>query len=489
VTGTTLARSVALLATTSAMLAAQETTGASLRARDRIVADSLRADSAARPRRFGWWPAEAGTWYNTTRASPVSEGPVWLGRGLTAAVSAGGATRLGPVTVAVRPLAYWSENRDYRLFADVALINPDFESEWLAGQIDLPRRFGASGYGRADAGESFVRVDVSRLGAGFSNAAQTWGPALLQPLALSDQAGGFPHAFIDAARVPVGVGHVDLRWIAGQLQSSGYGPLHPGTKTRALIGAVGVFAPRSLEWLQVGGLRLFHLYDSSIAYDAESLLLPFQAFLKDKVKSTSDPRRETNQLASFFARLAPPQSPLELYAEYMRDDHNADTRDLVVEPDHDAAYTIGLQWTSPRPVTPTVVTVEAVNARMTHLDRVREQAPPYVHSRIIEGHTERGLVLGSWMATGGGGMQVRVERGGTLGDPEWTFDAWVARLAQDEEGGTFQGEPTGEFGFGAKRTIATKRGRWQPGILIEPGFGHIHSWNFQFRVSAAARTN
>jgi len=122
---------------------------------------------------------------------------------------------------------------------------------------------------------------------------------------------------------------------------------------------------------------------------------------------------------------------------------------------------------------------------MTHLHRVREQAPPYVHSRVIEGHTNRGLLLGSWMAIGGGGTQLRVERGGSPGNPDWVFDAWIARLAQGEEGGTFHGEPTGEFGVGVARSFGSARARWQPGILVEPGFGHIHSWNVQLRVSAS----
>src|SRR5204862_44696 len=208
--------------------------------------------------------------------------------------------------------------------------------------------FGSRSRARIDPGESFARLDVAHVGIGVSNAAQVWGPARLQPLTLSGQAGGFPHAFLEATGAPIGIGRLNVRWIAGQLEAS-------------VIG-VGL---DSLGWA-----------------------------------------------------------------------HR------------------------------TAITLEAVNARMTHLSRVREQAPPYVHSRIIEGHTQRGLLLGSWMAIGGGGMQLRVNRRGPTPAAGWFFDAWVARLAKNQEGGTFDSEAAGADALAAHRYFATARARWLTGPLV-----------------------
>ncbi|HMC56741.1 MAG TPA: capsule assembly Wzi family protein [Gemmatimonadaceae bacterium] len=480
---------VAMLSITMAMASPAETQvrsyeRVSLRARDHDIATALARDSASRWYDAMLWPIDIGLWYNSTRATPASAGPVWLGRGLNAAVALGAMGRAGPVSWSVRPVAYWNENRPYRFFSDIP-AQRDYESAWLAGQIDLPQRFGSRSRARIDPGESFARLDVAHVGIGVSNAAQVWGPARLQPLTLSGQAGGFPHAFLEATGAPIGIGRLNVRWIAGQLEASGIGLSHAGTSERALIGAVAVFVPRSLEQLELGGLRLFHQYNSSVAFDAQSLTLPFEALFKNRIKASTDPRRETNQLASVFARLAP-SARVELYTEYMREDHSANFRDFVGEPDHDAAYVIGVGLDSLGWAHRTAITLEAVNARMTHLSRVREQAPPYVHSRIIEGHTQRGLLLGSWMAIGGGGMQLRVNRRGPTPAAGWFFDAWVARLAQNQEGGTFDNEPTGEYALSANRYFATARARWLTGLLVEPGFGHIHSWNVQLHVSASA---
>ncbi|HEX7938692.1 MAG TPA: capsule assembly Wzi family protein, partial [Gemmatimonadaceae bacterium] len=429
-----------------------------------------------------WWMS---TWYNTGRASSDFTGPVWAGRGATIAASAGVQGRRGVWSYELRPVVFWSENRPYTQF-DNQGTPVDFQSAWTHGQLDLPYRFGSQPYSRVDAGESFLRVDGRWGAAGISNAAQVWGPARLQPLLISSNAGGFPHAFLETG-VPrsIGIGRVEARWIAGKLSSSSFAPVHAGTHNRAIIGAVAVFLPRGMDGLELGAARVFHQYVTPVAYDFHSLTLPIQALFKDNIRISSDPRRETNQLASAFFRLAPPRSPVEVYGEYMRDDHNADLRDLVGEPDHDASVLLGLRWksTDPGGVGGRAVTIENVNARMSHLNRVRSQAPPYLHSSVVEGHTQNGMLLGSPAALGGGGLQVRVERYHARG--AWWVDAAVTRLAQDSEGGVFQGEPTGEFTIGAGRTFVARGLPVDAGIRYQPPFGHLKSANLQLHLAVS----
>src|SRR5690606_689518 len=61
---------------------------------------------------------------------------------------------------------------------------------------------------------------------------------------------------------------------------------------------------------------------------------------------------------------------------------------------------------------------ELLNTRVTHLDQVRPQTPLYRHSRMREGHTHRGQLLGA--ASGFGGAHARLaldlyHPGGRLG--------------------------------------------------------------------------
>jgi hypothetical protein len=92
----------------------------------------------------------------------------------------------------------------------------------------------------------------------------------------------------------------------------------------------------------------------------------------------------------------------------MRNDRNFDTRDLVVEPDHDATYMLGFQKVFRRGAPGSLMSIhaEVVNAEFSHLARVRTQAWPYQHSPLTDGHTNRGQVLGAFLAEQGGGGAV-----------------------------------------------------------------------------------
>lgn len=427
--------------------------------------------------RLGLTDGWGALWYNTGRAYSEGTGPVWTGRGLTVAASAGVAGRFGRVSYTARPIAFWSENAAYRPSRTV--VPSGTRSPWFA-EIDLPYRFGTNPYGRLDAGESFVRVDVGRIGVGVSNQAQVWGPARLHPLLMSGNAGGFQHAFLESARgVPIGIGRVSGRWLAGKLSSSGYGPPHEGTTARTLVGAVATFTPRGLDGLELGGGRVFHMYESAVSYDITSLTLPISAILKNRVHFDQDPRRETNQLANAFFRIAPPGAGVELYGEFLRDDHNVDFRDLTAEPDHDAAYTLGLRrmWPVNRSGVSTSLTLERSNGRISHLVRARNQAPMYTHFYIVEGHTQRGLPLGDAALIGGGALTLVMERGGD--ETRWVGIAGVVQSAQNREGGTWNGTPSGSYTLGLQRRW--KRGNeWRSaGAIILPSFGDVRGFDLQ----------
>ena len=406
---------------------------------------------------------------------------------MTVSLTGGLTGRIGVVSYALRPIGYWSQNSTYRLLDDVT--RPDSaknEAEWLDGLIDMPTRMGDASVGRVDPGESYVRIDWGFLGVGASTAAQVWGPVRINPLLISAYAGGFPHAFVETARsVPVGIGRVQARWIVGRLVASPSAPLHAGTSTRTLVGAVGVLEPRGLRGLELGVGRVFHLYESSISYDLESILQPFSELLKDRVRFVSDPRRESNQLASVFFRIAPQQSPVEVYGEYLRDDHNGNFRDFASEPDHDGSYVLGLRAQRSRQPDATRVTLERVNARISHLDRVRLQRPPYVHSPILEGHTLRGLLLGSPNAIGGGGLTLRVERGPW--QDAWRFDASVIGLAQDREGGTWRGRRSGQYTIAIGRDLARRQRLWSALVALQPAYGAVQSSNLYLRMAVSGR--
>ncbi len=399
-----------------------------------------------------------GTVYNFGSATD-NPGVVWTGKGLTAFAAGGGVARYGPISIALRPVAFWSQNRSFSepLDSTATFRNPAFPTT-----IDLPWRFGDKSYARLDPGESWIQIDTRSFAAGLSTASQEWGPMHEYPLLFGPNSGGFPHVFAGSG-IPwnVAVGSVSARMIIGQLDPSAFAPDHDGSRRRLGAGLAASFVPKFWPNFEIGGGRFFHRRWPSDGVDLSTLKIPFDAFLITHEEGAVDV--PDNQLASLFARFVSPSASAEIYGEFMRDDHNRDLRDLLIEPDHESAFALGIRkaWVNRSSGVVSVVTLESVNARMSHLTRVRGEAPLYVHSSIVEGHTERGKLLASPAAFGGSGLAIIVSRYGLTTD--WKAVLRSEHVAQNAEGGNWNDKQVGFTAFELTRTVRGVRAEYAIG--------------------------
>jgi hypothetical protein len=419
---------------------------------------------------------------NSARAAIPRGGPVWAGRGVTIAASGGVVGSWRMIHYSAQPVVAWSQNLAYEPSRSIALAADDFSDPWFLA-IDRPYRFGDDALWKLDPGESFIRADSRWVAAGLSSAAQMWGPARSEPLVLGNTAGGFPHVFLESGLpVNIGAGRLSARWVAGLLSSSSF-MTPPGNRRRVAVGAVASFVPRGFEVLEVGGTRFFHTYDEAGARDLSVLLRPFSSLLNASGLGGLETTRTFNQLASLFVRIAPRQSRIEAFGEFFREDNSADFRDLLVEMDHQTAYLIGtrVNWKGPERVS--VLSIEAINGRITHLKRVRSQPALHQHSAVPEGHTHRGLPLGSPSLPGGGMWSVRWDR--IQPTREWGVFAEVRRLAQNDEGGTWNGKPTGTYSLGTRVEDRRRASRRALDVAIEPGFGDVRGTNLSVSLRVA----
>lgn len=346
--------------------------------------------------------------FNATAPDGGNDGPVWAGRGLTAVASAGVSLRAGPLSLRVEPQAFWAQNQEFALMDNGREGRLRFADPQAPGGIDAPQRFGDRPYARLDPGQSTLRLDVLGLAAGLSTANQQWGPGDEYPLVLGTNAGGFLHAFAGTSTPwNLGIGRVHGRVIWGAAEQSAYSPAQ-GQGRRLVTGVVGVLVPFGLDGLEVGGSRFFHTTWPAGGLSAGHLLQPFQAFLKAGLDSTgvgSDQRSSPdNQVASVFARWVLPGSGAEFWGEYLRNDHNWDALDFVLEPDHSSGYALGGRKVWERGGRLLSLRAEWLDTQPSHLLLTgRWQGVMYSHSRSRQGHTHRGQILGSPAAFGGGG--------------------------------------------------------------------------------------
>ncbi|MBA3656014.1 MAG: hypothetical protein H0W69_01530 [Gemmatimonadaceae bacterium] len=347
-----------------------------------------------------------------------NDGAVWAGRGLTVHASGGGIVKYGPIVLQLAPVVFWAQNAAFPLQNNGEPGQGAFRSgqPQFAGAIDLPQRFGSGSYSRFDPGESEVRFETPWIMAGLSNAHRLWGPASSFPFILGRNAAGFEHLFVSTNQpLDLWFARLTASVMYGRLSQSEYSPVtgpsdffsvaEPGRR-RFGAGVIAVFQPRGAEGVEIGVSRFYHSLWPRSGIPRSYFTKPFQNFLKKSLdernaRSLSDTEGSDNQLLAVFARWVLPHSGAEFYAEYGRDDHSYDFRDLISEPDHTRSYMLGARKVLAQDERRlSAIRAEIINYQLPTTARHRDEGGIYVHTLLRQGHTQRGQMLGAPLGPG-----------------------------------------------------------------------------------------
>ncbi|MEX1130390.1 MAG: capsule assembly Wzi family protein [Candidatus Woykebacteria bacterium] len=368
---------------------------------------------------------------NSEVAFGQNDGAMWQGRGLNTALSFGGRFEYGPIEVSFRPQFGYSENQDFDLAPNPPFFTFPFElSEYAQGlaRIDQPQRFGEESISWFHPGQSWIRLSQWGAAAGVSTANQWQGPALYNPLMMSNNAPGFFHAFLESdGPVTTPIGKLEARWFWGGLQESDYFNDDPTNNLRFITGLTAAFSPSLLEGLHVGFSRSFYENYPDDGLSAGNIFRVFQPFSEDRfseqveidVINQETPQRFQGDVAvrmlSFFGRYEVPEYGFEVWAEWGKNDNSFDNRNILREPVHTRSYVLGLmkrfdlaghRW----------LVADAEITQMENMEDIKSNNYPvwYEHHNIKQGFTHQGQVVGAGIGPGSNSQQFRV----TLYD-EW----------------------------------------------------------------------
>lgn len=374
-----------------------------------------RGDSGRQRARLTILRPSVGTTWNSARPDVVSNGGVWFGRGITVDGSAGVRFTMGVLDVQLAPTMFWAQNQGFALAPNGLTGNGALRDARFPGEIDAPQRFGTSGYGRVDGGNSRIAVETRIASAGISTAPLAWGPARDEPLVVGPNGGGFAHVFVGSGEPwPIYIGYVHWALLAGRLEQSEWSPEEMGDRSRFASAMVVTFEPRGVTGLEMGVVRFQHRPWYPGVATVGNAMRPFTGIL-------SDPGRYVNTggengYASLFFRWAAAPAGLEVYGEYGREDYAGNSRWLLQKPDDLGNLLLGFQkvWRSAANSV-RVMRAELVNAELSSNERGQRgfevPVPPYIHSSTVrQGHTVNGLFLGSATAYGGAGWRLATDR-------------------------------------------------------------------------------
>lgn len=360
-------------------------------------------------------PLRLTTVFNSHYPSGGNDGLLWAGRGASALVSAGIAFRYGVLSGVLQPEATWSQNDWFETRSNGGTGNLAFGSAYYGSAIDLPQRFGAGPFSTAALGDSVLRLDWKGVALGVSNERMWWGPGLQNALVLSDNAAGFPHAFLGTSRpVNVWIGHVEATAFWGRVERTRY---FDGGTDPLMIGLALDYAPRWIPGLTVGLGRTF--LQPWHGRDAEDYIPFLQSFWKKDLESWNGEggdNPEDNQLASLWWRWVFPKAGLELYGEWGREDHDWSVYKFIEDFDHTQAYLLGLQKVFPLSAQRFVrLHVEVVDLQEPRPpDSARGMPTWYTHGADL-GYTNEGQVLGAAIGPGADSQRLAVDVFGPKG--------------------------------------------------------------------------
>jgi hypothetical protein len=346
-----------------------------------------------------------------------NDGALWAGRGLSVRTLVGIRAAWGPIRLVVVPEWTSSANRDYDAFEWVPKaphLTP-FANPWHSGPdwIDLPLRHGDQEFRRVDPGQSSLVVRAGRAEVGVATENEWWGPAIRNALILSDNAPGFPHAFVrTAAPIATRIGTFEARWLVGGLAESPYFDTDRENDLRSISLLAFTWQPKWERDLTLGLARAVFAPASGWDDVAGSFA---QVFANVPPLDATKPG-EREQLLSLFFRWVFPADGFEAYAEWARAEQPVSLRDLLLAPNHSQAYTLGLQWAS-REVTPWWSALRGrvrVRGEVSFLEqsatyRFRPIGTWYTSPRVVQGYTNRGQTIGAAIGPGGSSQYVGID--------------------------------------------------------------------------------
>jgi hypothetical protein len=258
-------------------------------------------------------------------------------------------------------------------------------------------RFGNRPIRHIDLGETTALISSDRFAFGISNENQWWGPGIRNALVLSSNAPGFPHLFFRTARpLNTRLGGVELRWLTGGLKESPYFDTVSTNNVRSLAAFAATLQTAWDPNLSFGFAR--SVYAASSGW-GPVFWRWFDVFAQ--TSRTKFKQQRKDQLFTLFSRWVFPADGVEIYGEWGRLEFQPSLRDFLISPNHSQGYTVGTQWRGGAWRDGTF----RVQGEITQLEQsatFRDRSVPswYSSTRVIQGYTNRGEMLGASIGPG-----------------------------------------------------------------------------------------
>src|SRR5437899_4220061 len=380
---------------------------------------------------------EVTTVANSSLPFSLNDGALWAGRGWNARLRAGARLDWGPWFLVAAPEVLASENNSYELASPLTvptrpLLRNPLSSPWhLFPSIDVPLRFGQSGFVTVSPGQSTLGLRVGAAVVGLSTENEWWGPGIRNAIVMSDNAAGIPRVFARTARpLRTPIGTLEGRWFVGGLAESPYFDYKPEDNRRSLAGVALAWRPASASGVSLGVARTVYAQVQDWG-DLPAHLLDVLRDRGQRISPDSGALNTREQVFAVFGRWVFPADRFAVHFEWARTELPYSIRDLLTSPNHSQGYTLGLEWATPAVRGRDLLRFQA---EVTYLElspsyRNRPEDSFYTSRSVAQGYTQDGQVIGAAIGPGASSQWIGVD----YFAPSWRVGVFAGRIRWDDD--------------------------------------------------------
>ena len=342
-----------------------------------------------------------------------NDGALWAGKGYNLRAMAGLLANAGPLHLVVVPEFVRSSNHaldidptDRRYAPAIPASRSPFSNPFniYPYSIDLPYRMGDAPLTKIYPGQSSLTLSGGSFAAGAATENEWWGPAIRNPIVMSDNAAGFPHLFV-RTREPVAtrIGVLDARWMTGGLHESDWFDNDESNDVRSLSSFAFTWSPSKASPFSAGFARSVFAPANGYGQAATRWLDVFRNTHHPNARALSDSAfiPGSDQIFSLFGRIVIPSYGLETYIEWGRADFPVSFHDFIEQPLHSRGYTTGLQWVLGAGAKGRIrFQGEITDVEQSTTYRFRNQGSFYTSRAVPQGYTNEGQVIGAGIGPG-----------------------------------------------------------------------------------------
>ncbi len=345
-----------------------------------------------------------------------NDGALWAGKGYNVRAMGGLLANAGALHLIVVPEFVRSSNHpldidptDRRYAPAIPASRSPFSNPFniYPYSIDLPYRMGDAPVTKIYPGQSSLTLTARALAIGAATENEWWGPAIRNPIVMSDNAPGFPHLFVRTSEpVATRIGLLDARWMTGGLHESDWFDNDDSNDVRSLSSLAFTWSPSVTSPFSAGFTRSVFAPASGYGQTATRWFDVLRNVHHPNARALSDSAfvPGPDQIFSLFGRIVIPSYGLETYIEWGRADFPVSLHDFIEQPIHSRGYTTGAQWILSAGAKGRIrFQGEITSVEQSTTYRFRPQGSFYTSRAVPQGYTNEGQLIGAGIGPGSSG--------------------------------------------------------------------------------------